>query len=314
MRVTANTFLNSLSGQLSVLTQRQNKLQTQAATGQRIHTADDDPAAMQRVLNLQSESSRVGQLQSNITHQQDLAAATYSGILSLKKLSDRASEIATSADHLKSPQDLAVYASEVDQLLQQGILIANTKNQGDYLFAGTKADLVPFTAATGADGKISAVTYNGNQESAPAEIIEGAAISSQVPGANPTGAGGRGLVSDAASGADFFAHLISLRDHLREGTPGAVDAIAAADRPGLAKDEDNLIFHLGQNGAIQSRLEAAAAAAKDRASGLTVRTSKETDADLADTLVRLNQTQNAYQAALQSAGTIMHISLLDYLK
>jgi flagellar hook-associated protein 3 FlgL len=314
MRVTANTFLNSLSSQLSVLNQRQNRLQTQAATGQRIQTADDDPAAMQRVLNLQAERSRVGQLQSNITHQQDLAAATYSGVLSLKKLSDRANEIATSADNLKSPQDLAVYAAEIDQLLQQGIQIANTKNQGDYLFAGTKTNFAPFTTTTGADGKISSVAYNGNQESAPAEIIEGAAISSQVPGANQTGAGSRGLVSDATSGADFFAHLISLRDHLAAGTPEAVDAIAATDRPGLGKDEDNFIFHLGQNGAIQSRLEAAAASAKDRATGLSARTSKETDADLADTLVRLNQTQNAYQAALQSAGTIMHISLLDYLR
>jgi len=37
MRVTANTFPNSLLQQLTSLTQRQNKLQTQAATGQIVH-------------------------------------------------------------------------------------------------------------------------------------------------------------------------------------------------------------------------------------------------------------------------------------
>src|SRR5436190_23631639 len=106
MRVTANTFVNTLANQLNVLTQRQNQLQNQAATGRRIETPDDDPAAMQRVLNLQAESGRVAQLQSNIGRQQDLANATYSGINSLNTFSDRANEIAISADNLKSPQDL----------------------------------------------------------------------------------------------------------------------------------------------------------------------------------------------------------------
>ena len=311
MRVTSNTFVNTLASQLNVLTQRQNRLQNQAATGQRIETPDDDPVAMQRVLNFQAESGRVGQLQSNIGHQQDLAAASYSGILALKKFSDRASEIATSADSLKSPQDLAIYATEIDQILQQAVQTANTKNQGDYIFAGTKSTSPPFVATTGANGQITSVSYAGNQDLAAAEVSEGVTISSQVPGADSSGTGPHGLISDSRSGADFFAHLISLRDHLQAADAGAV---AATDRPALAKDEDNIIFHLGQNGAVQSRLEAAAASARDRKSTLTTQTSKETDADLADTLVRLNQTQNAYQAALQSAGTIMHISLLDYLR
>jgi flagellin-like hook-associated protein FlgL len=31
-------------------------------------------------------------------------------------------------------------------------------------------------------------------------------------------------------------------------------------------------------------------------------------------MVKLNQAQTAYQAALQSAANIMHLSLLDYIK
>jgi len=42
--------------------------------------------------------------------------------------------------------------------------------------------------------------------------------------------------------------------------------------------------------------------------------SKEADADLTETIVRLTQTQTAYQAALQSAGRILGSSLLDYLR
>jgi flagellar hook-associated protein 3 FlgL len=41
--------------------------------------------------------------------------------------------------------------------------------------------------------------------------------------------------------------------------------------------------------------------------------SNEADADLSQTLVQLNQTQTAYQAALQSASIVMATSLLGYV-
>ena len=54
MRVTANTFPNSLLNQLNSLSQRQNKLQDQAATGQLVKLPEDDPVAMRRVLDMQA--------------------------------------------------------------------------------------------------------------------------------------------------------------------------------------------------------------------------------------------------------------------
>ena len=52
MRVTANTFPNALLNQLSSLSQRQNKLQNQAATGQIVSLPEDDPVAMRRILDM----------------------------------------------------------------------------------------------------------------------------------------------------------------------------------------------------------------------------------------------------------------------
>ncbi|HKX61206.1 MAG TPA: hypothetical protein VJS65_05170 [Verrucomicrobiae bacterium] len=52
MRVTANTFPNALLNQLSSLGQRQNKLQSQAATGQIVSLPEDDPVAMRRILDM----------------------------------------------------------------------------------------------------------------------------------------------------------------------------------------------------------------------------------------------------------------------
>ena len=74
------------------------------------------------------------------------------------------------------------------------------------------------------------------------------------------------------------------------------------------------LYHIGNNGAIQARLEATKALATTRSTSLEQLVSKEADADLSQTLVKLSQTQTAYQAALQTGGKILNTSLLDYLR
>lgn len=311
MRVTTNTFPSVLVDQLSTLAQRQNKLQSQAATGQRVITADDDPTAMRRILDLQSEAVSTGQFKNNIQRLREGSNTGYEVISALKSLSDRAGELATFADGTKSRDQLGTYAAEIDQILRQAVQLSNTQHRGDYLFAGTRGDVRPFELTTDADGSVTGVTYQGNNSLAESEIAEGVTLSTMTAGANDTGVGHRGLITDSRSGADFFSHLISLRDNLLAGD---TEAIATTDRANLERDEENFIFHFGSVGAIQARLDAAESISNSRLQSLETMVSKEADADLAQTLLRLSETQNAYQAALQSGATILGQSLLDYLR
>ncbi|MEN9573755.1 MAG: hypothetical protein RL514_1610 [Verrucomicrobiota bacterium] len=311
MRVTNNMFPDRLASQLSTLTARQNRLQDQVATGQRIARPEDDPGAMRRVLDLQAESRQAEQHQQNIAALKEQAGVSYSALQPLRRVSDRASELAILADGTKSPDTLKLYAIEVSQLIQQAVQLGNTKYRGDYLFAGTKNDQPPFVLATDANGLVTGVTYQGNTSTAVTEVSEGMTLSAQTVGANVSGSGPRGLFTDAAAGADFFNHLIALQNHLQAGDAAAVNA---TDVPALGKDEDNLLFHLAQNGTVQARLATAENLASDRVFATEKLISGEADADLAQTLVRLNDTQNAYRAALQSGGTIMNLSLLDFLR
>lgn len=311
MRVTFNMFPDRLVNQLGLLAQRQSQLQTRAATGQKVQFPEDDPSAMRRALDLQNETSTLAQYKDNIARLEDLGTASYSAIHALKKLSDRAGEIATLADGTKSPQEMQAYAAEITQLIKQAAQLVNTRHEGNYLFGGTRSDQAPFGLATDANGLPTAVTYQGNAAVAEVEIAEGVTISSQVLGANTTGGGPRGLVADSRTGADFFAHLISLQDHLLAGD---TNAIQSGDRASLEADEENFIFHIATHGSIQSRLQAASAVAADRAASIDTLMSNEVDADLAQTLVRLNEIQNAYMAALQSGGRVLSQSLLNYLR
>ncbi|MBI3874982.1 MAG: flagellar hook-associated protein FlgL [Verrucomicrobia bacterium] len=310
MRVTANTFPTQLLGQLNDLAERQNKLQEQASTGQRVITPDDDPSAMRRVLDLQTEQQSITQFSSNIARHQEMAQTTFSALRNIQKVADRAQEITTLADGLKSPQELATYAAEVTQLIKQAAQIANTQDRGSYIFAGTKPDQPAFVTATDASGNITSVTYQGNQSLPVSEIAEGQTITAQVVGGNNTGTGSRGLFADSRAGADLFNHLIALQNDLASGNTAAIQSTDSAN---LSKDSDNVLFHIGTNGAVQERLNASKSLLDTRKQNIETLVSNEADADLATTLTRLSQVQTAYKAAIQSGALVMNQSLLDYL-
>src|SRR5262249_49596661 len=224
------------------------------------------------------------QYQRNASNLRDQAQATYEVMRGLKKVSDRAGELAVLADGTKSPDQLKIYANEVTQLIKQAVQSANGKFRGDYLLSGTRSDQPPFVMTTDASGVVTSVTYQGNSNVAMAEVADGLTLSVQTPGANTSGSGPRGLITDSRSGADFFNHLISLQNNLRAGN---ANAVANTDLPQLGKDEENLALSVGENGIVQSRLDAADGAASQQALSLEGQVSKEADADLAQTLVRL---------------------------
>jgi flagellar hook-associated protein 3 FlgL len=310
MRVATSTFNNEFIDQLNLLQQNQLRLQNQAATGQKLTLPEDDPAAMQRVLNLQAESLSNTQYQNNIAALQNKATSTYGAINGLKTISDRAGEIATLADGTKSPQDLAAYATEVNGLIQQAVQLANTKYQGDYILAGTATGAAPFVATTDSSGNVTAVTYQGNTSVAQSEIAPNVTATAQTLGANTTGSGPRGLITDSHYGADFLNHLIALRNDLQAGNTAA---IAATDHPALAKDEDNFLFHISANGTLQAQLTATNNLAAQHGTDLDGQISQNRDADIAQTITQLKQAQTAYSAALQSGSSILNLSLLNYL-
>jgi flagellar hook-associated protein 3 FlgL len=312
MRIAFNTFPDSVKSQLATLIAQENRLQNEVATGKRISQLDDEPATMRQVLDLQTQDSQIAQYRKNIASLQTQATSSYNAISGLQTISARAREIATLADGTRSPQELSAYATEVNQLIQQGVQFMNSTGQSGYLFGGTQTSQPPFVATTDANGNVTGVTYQGNESVPTAEIAAGAPVAVQVPGANTTGSGPAGLITDSRSGADFFNHLIALQNHLRAGDTAS---ISSSDTPALAKDYDNINSQVADNGLIQSHLSAADSLASTQSLSVKQAVSQESDADLAQTLTQLSSTQTAYMAALQSGAKLLSQSqtLLSYI-
>lgn len=313
MRIAFNNAPDALVSQLGTLGSQQYRLQNQAATGKRISQLEDDPTAMRQVLNLQTQESQSTQYRHNIAALQAQANSSANAIQGLHKVSSRAGELATLANGARSPTELQSHATEVTQLIRQAVQLMNSQHQGDYLFGGTNTAQPPFVAVADANGKITSVTYQGNDAVPAAEIAAGTTVSVQVPGANTSGSGATGLITDSRNGADFFNHLIALQNHFGAGDTAS---ISSADIPALAQDEDNITLQAGNNGIIQTQLLAADSVAAGQSLSLKQMISQNSDVDLAATLTRLSAAQTTFQAALQSGAALIgqSQSLLSYLR
>lgn len=298
MRIASHSVSDTIIRQIQQLGTQQARLQNQVATGQRIFQPEDDASSIGRVLNLETEQRQLEQYGRNADRALEISQATYSGLQGLKEISDRATEIGTLGAGAVSRDALDAYASELGQLVEQALQIANSKLGNDYLYGGTAVTTPPFVATRDAADSMTAVTYAGNAERPGIPLSSSSTI---TPHASP---------ATNLSIGDFLNHLIALRDSLAgSDTSGIADA-----QTGLLATENELVSALGENGGIQTRIEASKAQNQDLATSLESLLSGETDADLPSTIVKLTQCQTAYQAALQSAANIMRLSLLDYIK
>lgn len=311
MRVASTNFPDSFLYQANNLQNAQLNLQTEATTGLKISLPDSNPSGMAEVLNLQTNSSANQQYQTNITNLQTQATSVSTALTSLQAIISKAGEIATSADGVSSPTELSADATQIGELIQQAVALGNTKDSdGNYIFGGTATGAPPFAATTDSSGNVTGVTYSGNSGANQVEISPGVTVTAQVPGENTTGSGAAGLFVNSSTGADLFNHLISLQQDL---TSGNTAAIASTDSPNIAKDESNTVSAVAANGVLQSRLQAASSMATQQGNNVTAQISSYTDADLATTLTRLQQTQTAFQAALESSSMVMNLSMVDFM-
>ena len=307
MRVTDNTYPETLLSHLHRINSQMNTLREQAATGQRITRVSEDSAASNRILDMQEEKGKIAQFSKNAARAQNINSTTISQLQNFIDISDRVNELAVLANDLQGPEGLKAYAAELDALIQHAARVANSKYNGEYIFGGTASGSEPFTVNEGADGKVQdpdgagaglAVNYVGASEGPEFHLSESGKFSPFTDGTTNQKLG------------DFINRMVALRDAMESGNANAVtDAI----REGLQSSEDDLIFSLSRQGSVQLRIEFDVNLNEQRFTDLEENISAEADVDLSQTILRLTQIQSAYQATLHSAGRVLNSSLMDYI-
>jgi flagellar hook-associated protein 3 FlgL len=305
MRVTFNAFPDTLLGRLQSLGSEQNKALTQLSTGQRISAPSDDAPAMQRILNLRTEKKQNQQFHQNATDGLERSKVTFSSLEQVKDLLVRASELSAGINGASSDNEYFAKSSEINQLIEQGLNVGNTKLRGSYLFAGDAPENPAFTAAR-ENGKITAISYAGSENDSPIRIGEDTEIK---VGSSP---------SENEKIADLLNKLIALRDAM-DAPASATKADTVIGMRGAGPDnldelENTLLTFISRTGTVQYRLETAMRDLEVRYEATEQLISKDADVDFAEATVRLNRAQMAYQAAIQSGAMIQRNSLLDYVR
>jgi flagellar hook-associated protein 3 FlgL len=288
---------NGILSELQNLDTQQSQLQTEVSSGLAVTQPSDNPAVFGQTIELQSQNRQLGQYEQNASDALNTASASYSGLSSLQSIYDRASQLGTLGTTVTGATTSQAYGGELDQLIQQAVQVANSQVGGQYLYAGTAVNAEPFSTTTNASGDITGVTYVGNLNQSAVQLSASASVSPSTSGATNQGI------------ATFLNQMIALRDSLNSGD---TTSIAAANQT-LLSSEDVITGAVADNGAIQARIQSDQTQQQSEATELNSLISNNTNADLPSTIVKLNQAQLAYQASLQTAASVMKLSILNYI-
>ncbi|MDD2708758.1 MAG: hypothetical protein PHV34_12295 [Verrucomicrobiae bacterium] len=329
IRITPGMFSDQLLGQLQTLQNQLNRYEVNIASGKRIHVPSDDPAGYRTTLELHSNQRYTQQLRNTSYDVITKANANYSAEEDLQTVVSRASEIVIKANGTNSATDNEVIASEINNLLERAISIANRTEGGQFMFGGTcptpsdtdpggvpvgapAHPFVPFYATRDAtSNEITAITFRGNEVQQQVEIEKNSTVASNVLGQSSSGAA-RGLFVNTAAVPggpnNIFQTLIDIRDDLRAGT---LDSAASVTT--LRGVEDNVATILGQTSANLNRFEATVDTHTRSLQSDETTLSQVSDTDLNDAIVSLTRVQSALEAALQTGSQVLNLSLLNYL-
>ncbi len=163
MRITHKNIYDSARIELSttlVELEEANKVMT---TGKRLNSLADDPAGITQVVDIKSNLLNIEQLERNIS-----TGRTWlnTGETALSSVSDLLSEAMVISEQLASGTYSASQresgAERINGILRQLITYSNSQVSGQYIFGGTKTDVLPFDLDN--ENNPTKVIYYGNEE------------------------------------------------------------------------------------------------------------------------------------------------------
>jgi len=168
-----NNIYNNVSYALYLHSVEMTRLQEQVTTGSRINRPSDDPSCSYRVVTLNSQEKSLGNYINNLSE----------AVSTLELSSTVIREIGSALTEIKVrltqviggiyDEDTRERAAEgINDILEQVVSLANTKNMGQYLFGGGNTTSAPYLAER-TNGEITSVTYQGSLENREIEVASG---------------------------------------------------------------------------------------------------------------------------------------------
>lgn len=297
MRITNNMGMDNLLRNLNRNYKTMVKYEDQVSSGRRINRPSDDPAGTVDALRLRTELNQIADYKKNIDDGAVWLGTTEAALNEAKDIVMRLQEIAIYAGGAGMEQSsLNALALETEQLLEHLVQVGNSSYGDRYIFGGYKTNTEPFTVTRDGNGRLTDVTYNGDQAIITREIGKYADLQINLTGDEVFG--------------NLFSAGINLAADLREGSTGNLADHISALGDGL----DQVLGSLATVGARTNRLELS----RNRLINIEIDSikllSEIEDVDIAEAIMKLAAAENTYKASLSVGARIIQPSLLDYLR
>lgn len=275
---------------------RLSQLQNNLATGRRIHVPSDDPIASVGILSLSSAKGLAEQHRAVAEQARSNYLLAENALAEISELMKETKKLALQGATATTEQSAReVMAAQIRSMQDRLISLGNSKDSnGKYLFAGFEVHTAPFERDAGTPPSL---LYNGDTNVNSLEV---------GPGLN---VGGNIIIEQQVRAA--FDALQDVHDRLMSGDTSGLSGISLQ----LVDDaSDALRFARGAVGATAQQLESASATALRRIDEFARLISDRGDADITETIVQMQATQNAYEMSLAAFSGISRLSLLDFMR
>jgi flagellar hook-associated protein 3 FlgL len=179
-----SNIYNKISFALYTHSEAMALLQEQTATGARINRASDDPSSTYQVLGLNSQQTSLENYIDNLSEviqTLDMTSTIIENLIS--EFAETKTRLTQISSDIYGEQGQQRVAEGIDDILEQVVLLANTKHSGQYLFGGSNTESAPYVVER-SDGKIISVTYQGSAENRNIEVGPGLESSTFYVGEN----------------------------------------------------------------------------------------------------------------------------------
>ena len=297
MRVNPNFTPDILNDLWQSQAQEQTAIQ-QLATGRRVNSPSDDPAAAAAEVQnkaLQGQTDQFLKNTSNLEGTLQTADSTLSSVVT--SLNQAISLGVQGANGDLSSADQQAIAQQIQAIQSQMVQFGNTSYQGTYLFGGTATQSAPFVLDP---TQSSGVRYDGNTNVNTVEISQGRSIQINAPGSQVfQGAGG--------SVMDSLQQLVTA---LQDGNTDAIGTATTQVGTALSYVSQQRVFY----GSAINQLNSNQSSLQQEQVTLQTQETSLVGVDFAKAATDFTRAQTAQSAALAAIAKVLPQSLLDYLK
>jgi flagellar hook-associated protein 3 FlgL len=269
---------------------------TRVSSGKQIQSPADDPGAFAGGVRERTEMATLDRYEKSgdsVNSRLSVVDSVLSDILTELEAAQSAGAAGRSTEITQAQRDAT--SLQITGIRDSIMRSLNTQYQGVYLFSGGQSNTAPYAAGPPISG------YQGDNKVISVDVTRGRAVQVTFDGSQ---------IAQGGAATDIFTTLTNLANAVKTGNMAGIDtgiaevnaahdrattaqSVVGTDIAGLQEDHNRL-----------DELKRAADSSR----------SKFEDANMAQSISAMQQSTQAYNAALAALGKAGQLSLLDYLQ